>query len=184
MDDNVDTMKIIQFSGLKTNYGNYLLLIDSRMKVNSYSSRSFSSNDISDIISKLEEFERKFYMFGDDAKAYNKIGKPDLLERLSTILRDISFEIQKYKGQFQAKLDDERKLQNISIPPRINNDVKINPMTEAIVEADKYEKAINTEIDKKWEADLLEICRHCQEYLSGNYYNREICPKCGRYLHR
>lgn len=184
MNDNIDIMKIIEFSGLKINYENYLKLIDSRMKVNSYCSKSFSSIDISDIISKLEDFERKFYTFGDEAKAYNKIGKTELLERLSTILRDISFEIQKYKSQYQDKLNDERRSLNIPIAPGINNDDKINSMTKERVEAGKYEKAINDEMHKKWEADLLEICRHCREYLSGNYYNREICPNCGRYLHK
>jgi hypothetical protein len=159
------------------------------------SSISVTSNDIHTIISELEEFQRRCHIYDSYAKEYNDMGKPELLKNLSIILNDINCEIQKYKGKYQDKLKEENEIKEIIQDVhkyRANREIE---RQNIIKEKDKYISNIYNEvarrgmevqdkINERWHADFAQYCIHCKQYLSREYNFLEICPNCGRYLHK
>lgn len=54
------------------------------------------------------------------------------------------------------------------------------------IRRDAYQSSrdIQDGINKRWSADFFRTCIHCQYWLGEKYPYLEICPRCGRLLHK
>lgn len=138
-----------------------------------YSTTRFvSSHEILRLLNRLREYERYFLSCEPVAQYLNDVGKFTFSKKLNDILNDVRESIKIFQQSYQSRFDHEKQV--------LSKQREVRGPVQETVNTQKS----NEEFGKKFHAYLTESCRHCGENLSGNFYNREICPNCGRYLHR
>jgi len=138
--------------------------------------RFVTSQEIFGMLNRTKEYEKHFLSLENVAQYLDYKGRFTFSKKLKEIITDVREYIKTCSQVYQDRLDTEIKV------GKIQSDAD-HYVTDTMRQADIYTQQSNDKLNKIFTAQLTDSCV-CGEHLGKLYYKLEICPGCGRYLHK
>ncbi len=135
-----------------------------------------TTQEILGMLNRTKEYEKYFLSLENVAQYLDYKRRFAFSKKLNEIIKDVRDHIRTCSEVYQSKLDNEKQVASI------RNDVR-SYTTNTLRESTTYAQQSNDKLNKIFTAQLTDSCV-CGEHLGDKYYRLEICPACGRYLHK